>query len=472
MSLRNKTLPRMKTIFLTCYHGFISRNILNSNALKILRGRDFKIVVFAPPNKKDFLEEYYAGPNVIIEALDLEPVIRTVKNKFWYRLAFLLQNTHYIIDQRRERLFRHPNILGYLNYFLVNATAAILSRFRIFHSAYRFLDFLFSPKNYFAKFIDEYRPDLFFSTDIFSECDALFLREARQKKIKIIGMVRSWDNTTTKGVLRVIPEKILVNGPITKKELIKMHDVAGEDIEIVGIPQFDSWPSGPSLSREEFFRQMQIDVGKKLILFSPAGSILSDTDWQICQVLKDAIKGGSLPKDIQFLIRSHPAHPADFSKFKSNDHFIFEMPGTHLGMPGTRFESGYKGIELSPDDNSHLKNSIFYSDIVMIIATSLGLDATVFDKPQIIISFDGWVKKPYVNSVKRYHNEDNLRSFILSGGVRVVENKEDLFRWINKYLKEPRTDEAGRKKAVEDHMFKIDRGAGERIADFIINAAQ
>lgn len=449
------------TVFITCYHGLISRNILNSSVLKILKDRDVKVVVFAPPDKKSFLEENYGDPNIIIEGVDLEAIVRSRRNKFWYRLAFLLQNSYYVIDQRKERLFNNRNVLGYLNYLLVNTVAFVLSNFRIFHFVYRYFDYQFSPKNIFNEYIRKYNPELIFATDIFSEYDPLFLREAKARGIKTIGMVRSWDNTTTKGILRIIPDEVLVNSPTGKRELIKMHDLKEKHVKVVGLPQFDDWLFGPTMSREEFFKKIGADYRKRLILFSPAGNILSDTDWQICQILKDAISAGELSDDIQFLIRNHPSHPADLSKFEKNDHFIYEMPGT-------RFGSGYRNAELSPDENSHLCNSVYYSDVVIYIATSLGLDAAVFDKPQIIVSFDGWETKPYLKSVKRYHNEDNLRNLIVLGGTKVVESRQDLITWINKYLENPEIDCEGRKKIVTEHLYKIDGKSGERIATIVL----
>lgn len=454
-----------KTIFLSCYHGFISRNIFNSEVLSILRKQpDLRIVIFCPTAKAEFLRKWYGGINVLIQALDLEKIITRPKNKFFYRLAFVLQNSHYVQDQRLDRLYRNRSFVGYLNYYWVNGWAAILSKLPLARSLYRFLDFYFSPKNLFSEFYKKYKPDLFFSTDIFSESDALFLREGRANKIPLIGMVRSWDNTTTKGVLRIVPEKIIVNSPLLKEELVKFHTCRSGDIFVAGLPQFDSWPAGPKMGRREFFEQIGADPAKRLILFAPAGAILSDTDWQICQILKDAIQNGELPSNIQFLVRNHPHHPADLSKFANDPNFIIENPGEKLAIKNDR-----TGGDLSPDDNRHLMHSIYFSDLVMYIATSLSLDATVFDKPQIVVSFDGWEQRPYIKSVRRYHAEDNMRSLIALGGTKVAENKEELIKAINQYLNNPNLDSAGRRKIIERQMYKIDGQAGRRIGNLILH---
>lgn len=454
----------MKTIFITAYHGFISRNLFNTDVLKILkRQNDLRIVIFTPPLKRDFIEKYYGGGNVIVEGFDLDEVIRIPFNKFWYRLAFLLENTRYVKDKRLENLYHNKNILGYMRYGCVNMWALILSRLQPTRAIYRFLDFYFSPKNLVTPYIEKYQPTLLFATDIFGEHDVLFLRQVKLERIPIVGMVRSWDNTTTKGVIRVMPNKIVVNSQVVKEELVRFHDYSEKNIFVVGLPQFDYWLQGPTLTREEFFKRIGADPAKRLILFAPAGEVLSDTDWQLCQILKDAIVNGQLPSNIQFLVRNHPHHPADLSRFKPDKHFIIEIPGQQIRA------NDYKQVELNPDDSSHLLNSVYYSDFVMYIATTLGLDATVFDKPQIMVSFDGWETKPYIQSVQRYNLEDCLANLTKLGGTKVVTNKEDWIEAINTYLDNPKLDEEGRKKTVNQHMYKIDGKAGERIAHIILS---
>ena len=451
----------MKTLFITAYNPFITRNIFNTAVLKCLRDQsDFRIVLLVPAYKKEFIKKHYGGDNVFVEGKDFDELIN--KNKFWYRLAFLFQNTRYVKDQRADRLWRNRNFLGYLNYWLVSLIALILSNLLLAPKIYRVLDYRFSPRDAFSELFEKYGPSTVFSTDIFSETDTLLIREARSRRVPVIGMVRSWDNPTTKGILRLIPEKIIVYSLVMKKELVKFHGGDEKNILLVGYPHFDSWIKGPTLSRTEFFEKIGADPGKQLILFAPAGSVLSDTDWQLCQILKEALDNGSLPDNVQFLVRNHPHHPADLSRFEKDLRFIIETPGIR--------DKGWsdKTIEFGPDENDHLRNSIYYSDIIMYVATTLGLDATVFNKPQIMVSFNGWETKPYVQSVRRFNREDCLANLVECGGTRVVKNKEEWFKSINGYLKDPSLDQTGRDKILSEHLYKIDGRAGERIVSFIL----
>lgn len=454
----------MKTIFITAYNTFISRNLFNTNVLKLLKAdAALRIIIFCPPHKVDLFTELYGDRNIIFEGLDMEPIIRLPFNKKLYRLSFLLENSQYVKDQRLERYWNNKNFAGHFNFLFVTSLSFLLSTIPVFHRLFRIFDFKFSDCNFLKPYFDKYKPDFLFVSDIFGEIDAWFMKGSKKWNTPVIGMVRSWDNTTTKGLLRLIPERIIVNSSTIKNELIRFHDCISDNIFIAGLPQFDSWLAGPTESREAFFSRIGADPQKSLILFAPAGAILSDTDWQLCEMLNEAVKSNRFIKPVQFLVRNHPQHPADLSKFSTNSNFIIETPG-FMTKKGDN-----KNIELKPEDNDHLRNSIYYSDIVMYIATSLGLDSLVYNKPQILISFDGWEKKPYIQSVRRYNKEDCLDNFLKSGGAKLVETKEDWINYINEYLRDPSLDQRGRHQAVIDHMYKLDGRAGERIGNFIMD---
>lgn len=457
----------MKTILITAYHGWVFRNLLGSEALRILRHHnDLRIVICTPPDKAKFTADTYGGPNVHVHRFDAEEITSKPYNKFWYRLGFLIENTTYVKDQRLERLWRNKSILGYLNYWVVNSVAEILGRLGVAARLYRWLDWRMSPRRAVELILKEYLPDLVVAGDLFGEADVLFLRNASRRNIGTIGMVRSWDNTTTKGILRFVPGRIIANSPTIKSELIKIHRCPGDLISVVGLPQFDSWISGPTLVKEDFFRKIGANPSKRLILFAPAGSVLSDTDWQLCQILKEAIGEGRLSKDLVFLLRNHPQHPAELSKFIPDEHFIVETPGTRTKA------LDYKGATLGPNENEHLKDSVFHSELVMYVATSIGLDSLVFNKPQIIVSFDGWETRPYVRSVKRYNREDCLFNLVQTGGVRVAGNQQEWVEYINSYLKDKTLDQGGRNRALEEHVYQLDGKAGKRIADCILAEIQ
>ena len=123
-----------------------------------------------------------------------------------------------------------------------------------------------------------------------------------------------------------------------------------------------------------------------------------------------------------------------------------------------------KDLELSLKESDHLSNTVYHANLVIYVATTLGIDALVFNKPQIIVNFDGYENKPYTLSVKRFHNEDHMKKMIACGGVKLVKNREELINQVNNYLEHPALDQEGRDKMFTQQLWKLDGNSPQRIA--------
>jgi len=451
----------MKTLFLSSFHSFISKNILNTDVLRSLRDeRDLRIVIFVPANKADFFRRTYAGGNVIVEGVDVARIASSKANILLSRLLFLMIDSHYLWYKRVERRDAHPTAWAWIKYWTYGALVKVLSGSRALDRAARLLYRKFTPKTFFAEEFEKYRPSLVFSTDVFDPFDAQLLSEAEHHGVKTLGMVRSWDNCWSKGLMPVVPDRLLVNNAILKEEAETLHDVPADRIEVVGLPQFDAFVNGTRTPREAFFRSIGVDPSRRLVVFAPAGTILSDTDWQLCGILAKAMEEGRLPEDMHVFVRNHPHHPADLSRFKENPRFTIQNPG-HA------FDANGKNTELAPDEQAFLADLMYHAEVVLYVATSLGLDSSVFDKPQVMVSFDGDEKRAYTKSVARYHDEDHMKKLIATGGVRVARGPDELVAAIKAYLEDPSLDHAGRERIVREQLYRIDGKSSERVVSQI-----
>lgn len=454
----------MKVIFITAFHPLIPKNIFNTDVFKILKQKeDLKIIIFVPKAIKDFFENNYHADNVVIESIDLTPFSNSRLNSFFSKAAFLFIYSQWMKGKRWSYVLQNPGIYNRLKCYFLIAVTFLLSGHKTVNRIFRFFDLHFSPDNFYKYYFEKYKPSLVFVPDVYTDFDQALIREAKKNHIPVIGMVRSWDNNTSKGLMRSFPNKLIVNNEIIKKEVIKLHNYPEKDIFIGGLPQFDDYLKAPFKNRKEFFQSVGGDPEKKTILFSPGWQEISATNTIICRALKIAKESGILPKDVQFFVRNPPTRPDNTlkEKFKNDSDFIIETPGIMKG-------SG-KFLEFSMQDNRHLIDTIYYSDVVIWIATSIGgLDSLVFDKPQIAIYFDGPELKPYWSSIRRYHDEDHYRPFFKTGAVRLAGSPEHLIACVKEYLENSSIDREERKKAVSQQLWKLDGKSSERIANFIL----
>ncbi|MFH1393060.1 MAG: CDP-glycerol glycerophosphotransferase family protein [Patescibacteria group bacterium] len=454
----------MKTVFLTCFHPFISKNILNTDVFKILMARkDLKIILLVPEHTKKFFEKNYGSENVLIEGIDTIKFSISRVNNFFVKTAFFFIYSHWIKRTRWDYVRDNRSIKNCMKYFLFMWLTFFLSASKTAKKLFRYFDQHYSPNDFFDKQYETYKPDLVFTPDVYTDFDQAVIKEAKNRGIFVIGMIRSWDNNVSKGLMRFMPDKLIVNNEVIKKEAMELHNYPEKNILVAGLPQFDDYLKAPFHSREDFFKSVGGDPKKRTILYAPGGpEDFGNTNLVICRFLKEAKTKGILPPDIQILISNHPHRPNDFQEFAKDKDFAIISIGTNIR--GSR-----KNTEIPPEDNLKLADMLYYSDVLIWMASSIGLDMLVFDKPEIVINFDGLKNRPYWSSIRRFHDEDHMVPFFKTGGIKIAKNLNDMTSALKAYLEDPKLDAEGRERARVQQLWRLDGRAGERIANFILS---
>ena len=230
----------MKTVFLSVYHPYSSRNVLSNGVVNnLVTQKDVRVVVFCQAIKKDFFIANYSQDRIIIESFpDDRLTFFSPISMFFDRWTTWMLPTFTISLRRREKLYRKKSIKS-LVIFSLEQICFWLGRIKWWRWLVRFFDYQLANKDFLNNLIDKYKPDLFFSSDIFSPEETLFMMACRAKKIPIISMVRSWDGTTNKRIFRILPDYLLVSNSFIKNEAVVYHDMPVEKIFITGMPQYD-----------------------------------------------------------------------------------------------------------------------------------------------------------------------------------------------------------------------------------------
>ncbi len=447
-----------KTIFISSFNPFILRNILVGDALKVLKETgDTKVVILVPDYKADFFEQVIGTANVIIEGVKTNQPSKT--DIIFRYLTSSLADTPTIFVNKRVQLDRDGR---YVRFFVSWVLMKLFSRTLFFKRCVRWLDYLFVDKSRYSKYFSQYQPQLIFATDVFNDMDVYLLAAAKRQKVKTVGMIRSWDNFTTKGFFRMKPDYLLVHNEILKKEAVRYSAMAADRVEKVGLPQYDRYFGGSRISREGFFKKLGFDRGRKTILFSPFGRRFTDTDWQIMEVMKEFIEAGQIPP-AQVLVRLTPNDKVSLGGFAPNRHFYIDQPG-HAFVEGN-----FSDRELTAEDMEWLADCLHHSDVVVAGGASIGIDAAVFGKPTVLIHFDGFEKKPYWQSVERFLEYQHPREIIKSGAMRSVRNTAELRQELKNYLGNPGLDRPAREKMLRDQCWRRDGCSGQRIGQVLLS---
>jgi hypothetical protein len=462
-------MPR--TIFITSFFGLIGRNILATDTLKTLRARrDLRIVILASENKKEQYQKQFGGENAEPEGgaphraaggssgarVLVEGVRISKPSKLEQFFAVLFHHLSDTAAWRIHRLIyrkRTGNYLMFAMYWLISK-AGYLKPVRMLA---RWAENNFLPKNKYREYFEKYKPDMLFATDVFQENDLDVMREAKARRIFTIGMVRSWDNITTKGLNRIIPDRLVVNTEKIEEEAIKYNDIKPEKIDIVGIPHYDAYVRDRRASKEEVFKKLGLDPNKKTIFFAPPSDIYAEGD-PITEKIVNALS----PLDAQLLLRLYIVGQVNLGDIRP-------VPA-RIAIDVPASGSDFAKADLTTGD-SHLADLLYHSDVVVAFASTLAIDAVVFGKPVVFIGFDG-DNRPYWKSLSRFYDYDHQKSILKTGGVRLAKNPEKLVQYVKDYLANLKLDESGRNKIIEERCWKLDGKSGERLASVILRQIQ
>jgi hypothetical protein len=200
-----------------------------------------------------------------------------------------------------------------------------------------------------------------------------FLKSARRLGIPAATCVASWDNLTSKGLLRFVPERVFVWNEIQRREATELHGMPAERVVATGAQLFDRWfERRPSSSRVDFMRKIGLDPARPYVLFlgsSPFVARRSDQEVRFVQDWIEALRtsGDQRLRQLGIAIRPHPVgkqwDDVDLSRLES----VVIWP-RRSRRPVT------------PEENADFFDSLVHSAAVVGINTTAMIEAAIVGK--------------------------------------------------------------------------------------------
>lgn len=448
----------MKTIFISILSGVEAKAILRTDMLSTLLARqDIRIVLFVRnAARAAFYEKEFPHPRIRYEVVEAYAFSR------WNAVFEFLR--HFLIRTETLALYRRLLFIDYKNIFafIGSSLLSVMLSYAPFQRAARFLDEALALDAMFSSVFECYRPSLVFLANLFDEVEVSMLREAKRRGITSVGFINSWDKIGSKGFVRLLPDAVVAPNEIVKEEAAYYDDVPRQRIFVAGTPQYDSYFNKEDLlERETFFERINADPHKKLIVFGPMGSALSNSDWEMIDCLH-ALLSTEVP-EAELLVRFQPNDSAgDEGEFAQRPWLRADVPGIRFGK-GRGMDWDMTGAELA-----HLKNTLFHCSLVISYASSIVIDAALFDKPIINIGFEIRTGDPAWKQPTRRYATMHYKKALATGGIRLVISENELAAWIKKYLERPELHREGRMRLVREQCVYTDGKTGKRIADFLL----
>jgi hypothetical protein len=231
-------------------------------------------------------------------------------------------------------------------------------------------------------FIREAQPDVVLVSPIMKAPAQLeYLKSARRAGVPTAACVKSWDQLTNRGLLRFVPERVLVWNERQRQEAQELHGIPADRVVATGAQQFDEWfERRPSCTRDEFLQRVGLDQAEGYVLYlcsSPDITKRAGGERAFVERWIEAVRGSGDERlrRIGILVRPHP-NAAAVNQWKRAELSRF---GNAVVWP----QGGARPV--GEEASAGFFDSLFHSEAVVGINTTSMIEAAIVGKSVLTI---------------------------------------------------------------------------------------
>ncbi len=219
-------------------------------------------------------------------------------------------------------------------------------------------------------FVRGERPDVMLVTPLvrIGSHQADYVKSAQALGVPVVFPVFSWDNLSTKGVIHVQPDRVLVWNEWQRTEAIEMHHVPAERVTVTGAPRFDPFfAMRPKMTRERFCRKLRFDPAQPIVAYLCSSNFVAGRERDFVVRWIDEVRRVPSLRSCNIVIRPHPREKDQWKKFK--------RPGAQVAVAFPK--------SISIDQT--LYDTVHHSVAVVGLNTSAELEAGIVGRPVLTV---------------------------------------------------------------------------------------
>src|SRR3954447_8125504 len=199
------------------------------------------------------------------------------------------------------------------------------------------------------------------------------LRAADGLGIPTVLVVASWDNLTTKGVIRDVPDTTIVWNQDQVREAIELHGVPEDRVVATGAHSHDHWFAWtPATGKEEFAGKVGLDSARPFLLYvCSSGFIAGDDEPEFVREWARRLAESGVPEVEPLGVIVRP-HPQNFGSWRDAD---LEEPGRIVVWP----RGGVAPTD--PQAKRDYFDSLYHAKAVVGINTTALVDSAIVRRP-------------------------------------------------------------------------------------------
>lgn len=314
----------------------------------------------------------------------------------------------------------------------------------------------------FASLLRDIRAEGVLSLTPYFQHEQLLLYAAKQQELPLCASIISFDNITTRGWIPVIFDAYFLWNRYNEAELRRAYPEAeSSKVEIVGAPQFDFyWDPSYVWPESQWRGRLGLPPDRPVILFGAGhfSIVPNEPDW--LEQIDDAIEAKRIPGNSIILFRRHPNDPLDRwrSVLGRARHVVYDEPW----LMGDRDQAL---TSIRRQDIEKLTSTLAHSVVHINASSTMTVDGAILDRPQIGPAYDDRPGGRYDRVVKELYLREHYLPITKSGGLAIVNSREEMLEAIRVAFDDPIRDTAGRKRMVREICTFDDGKCTERVSE-------
>ncbi|MBI2374202.1 MAG: CDP-glycerol glycerophosphotransferase family protein [Deltaproteobacteria bacterium] len=312
--------------------------------------------------------------------------------------------------------------------------------------------------------LEALRPDLVLTTGPFQFEQPAIVAEAKKLGIPTMAYIPSWDNLSTKKRLLFKYDAYAVWSEQGQRELLHFYpDARVVPSYVIGAPQFDIFhQSRFHESRDAFCARYGFPSKRRIVLYAVGSPNFLADEWVGAKDLAERVEEGAFG-DVQLVVRPHPIH----DRAELADRLGQQFRRMTIQRTGDA-DLSVNARTQSETDIVEWVNSFRHADVVVNLASTVTVDAALFDKPVVSLNYDPGPRRTHDALIKDINTTwTHFAPVAASGGVWLTNDAEETAQAVRSYLAHPEQHELGRRLVIARVCQFDDGRSAERMAEAV-----
>ncbi|MBI3049011.1 MAG: hypothetical protein HYY76_11960 [Acidobacteria bacterium] len=221
------------------------------------------------------------------------------------------------------------------------------------------------------------------------------LKAARALKLPVSAAILSWDHLSSKALIHVVPDQVIVWNDVQRQEAIEMHGLPADRMVLTGAQCYDQWfIRTPERSREAFCGAVGLRADRPFVLWVHSALTPAPDPPEPALVVRwiEALRRHPDPRlrDLGVLVRPHPER-------------VKEWTGIRLDRFANVAFHGRNPIDR--ESRGDYFDSLYYSAAVIGLVTTAFVEAAIVERPVLTFTLPEY----------RMHQEEMIHFRYLTG---------------------------------------------------------